>query len=138
MGLCKSCKYRRGTAGLLDDWCNKGMRQVFRVTCSGYDADYEPPILGEPAYHVFVDTITLDKTNPFYLVSIPSIKNVIFSPPATVIMWGDGTKTVVKCREGETYDPEVGLAMCLCKRMLSKKYRRWFKDGLKKGGWEDG
>ena len=137
MGLCKSCKYRSGTNGILDDWCKKGRRQCYRITCIDYNCDCEPSILGEHADMIFADTITLDKTNPFYLVSIPSIKNVIFSPPATIILWGDGTKTVVKCSDGETYDYEVGLAMCLCKRMLGKKYRRWFKDALKKGemGW---
>lgn len=136
MGLCRSCKYRRDAKSTLDDWCKKGLRQVFRVSCSEYDYDYDyiPHILGEPANLVFADTITFDRANPFYLVSIPSIKNVIFNPPATIILWGDGTKTVVKCSDGETYDYEVGLAMCLCKRMLGKKYRRWFKDALKKGG----
>ena len=39
-----------------------------------------------------------------------SIKNVIFNPPATVVYWTDGTKTVVKCNENDIFDPEKGLA----------------------------
>lgn len=31
----------------------------------------------------------------------PQIKNVIFNPPATIVFWIDGTKTVVKCQNGE-------------------------------------
>ena len=35
-----------------------------------------------------------------------SIKNVIFNPPATVVYWSDGTKTVVKCSVNDKFDPE--------------------------------
>lgn len=63
--------------------------------------------------------------------------NVIFNPPATIVMWNDNTKTVVKCMEGEEFNPEVGLAMCFCKKVMGDRYKRWFKDGLKEGGWED-
>lgn len=40
-----------------------------------------------------------------------SIKNVIFNPPATVVYWTDGTKTVVKCNENDIFDLEKGLAL---------------------------
>lgn len=48
------------------------------------------------------------------------IKNVKFNPPATIVFWTDNTKTVVKCN-GEDYDPEKGLAMCICKKMLGNR-----------------
>lgn len=32
--------------------------------------------------------------------------NVIFNPPATIVFWEDGEKTVVKCGEGEVFDKE--------------------------------
>ena len=44
-----------------------------------------------------------------------TIKNVIFNDPATIVMWSDGTKTVVKA-ENEPYDPEKGLAMAYVKK----------------------
>ena len=40
-----------------------------------------------------------------------AIKNVIFAPPATIVYWSDGYKTVVKCSEKDVFDPEKGLAM---------------------------
>lgn len=46
------------------------------------------------------------------------IKNVIFNPPATIVFWADNTKTVVKCGDGDEYDPEKGLAMAIAKRAL--------------------
>ena len=49
------------------------------------------------------------------------IKKVIFSNPATIVLWEDGTKTVVKTQNGEPYDPEKGLAMACMRKMLSKK-----------------
>ena len=38
------------------------------------------------------------------VIRIPDIKKVIYNNPATIICWEDGTKTVVKCSEGDTYD----------------------------------
>lgn len=49
------------------------------------------------------------------------IKKVIFNPPATIVFWEDGTKTVVKIQNNETYDPEKGLAMAITKRALGNK-----------------
>ena len=54
-------------------------------------------------------------------------EKVIFNDPATIVFWKDGTKTVVKCMEGDIYNPEVGLAMCVCKKLYGHKYHRFFK-----------
>lgn len=66
-------------------------------------------------------------------VRVPDIKDVIFSPPATIVLWADGTKTVVKCQEDETYSKEVGLAMCICKKVYGNKgnYNNIFKKFIK-------
>ena len=52
---------------------------------------------------------------------IPEIKNVIFNDPATIIFWEDGTKTVVKCQDGDEFDPEKGLAMAIAKKAYGNK-----------------
>lgn len=49
------------------------------------------------------------------------IKDVIFNNPATIVFWMDGTKTVVKCQGGESYDPEKGLTMAISKKALGNK-----------------
>lgn len=61
-----------------------------------------------------------------------AIKKVIFNDPATVILWKDGSKTVVKCGEHEKYDPEKGFAMALAKRYLGNmgNYYELFKRHL--------
>lgn len=48
----------------------------------------------------------------------PGIKKVILNNPATIILWNDGTKTVVKCSKNEKFDPEKGLAMAISERVL--------------------
>lgn len=64
----------------------------------------------------------------------PEIKDVIFNPPATIVKWADGTKTVVKANGGDAYDPEVGLAMAISKKMYGNNYSYYnvFKKWLKK------
>lgn len=52
---------------------------------------------------------------------IPEIKNVIFNDPATIVFWNDGTKTVVKCQPGDSFDPEKGLAMAIVKKTYGNK-----------------
>lgn len=52
---------------------------------------------------------------------IPEIKNAYFNDPVTVVMWSDGTKTMVKCQDGDTYSKEVGLALCISKKALGNK-----------------
>ena len=49
------------------------------------------------------------------------IKKVIFNNPATIVIWADGTKTVVKRQKGDRYDKEKGLAMAFVKRTMGLK-----------------
>lgn len=49
------------------------------------------------------------------------IKDVKFSGPATIVFWTDGTKTVVKCRKGDKFDPEKGIAMACAKKLLGNE-----------------
>ncbi len=49
------------------------------------------------------------------------IRDVIFNNPATIVLWADGTKTVVKA-ENEEFDPEKGLAMAIAKKALGNNY----------------
>lgn len=55
------------------------------------------------------------------LIGAPEIKNVIFNDPATIVFWEDGTKTVVKCQDGDKFDPEKGLAMAIVKKAYGNK-----------------
>jgi len=65
---------------------------------------------------------------------IPTIKDVIFNDPATIVFWADGTKTVVQCQDDDIFDPEKGLAMAISKKALGNKgnYCNEFKKWLPK------
>lgn len=69
------------------------------------------------------------------------IKNVYFNDPVTVVMWNDGTKTIVRCSENDFYDPEKGLAMAIVKKAYGndskfhKVFKKWIpeEDEAQKG-----
>ena len=56
-----------------------------------------------------------------------NIKKVIFNGPATIVIWEDGSKTVVKCMEGDTFNYEAGLALCISKKYLGKDFHKTFR-----------
>lgn len=61
------------------------------------------------------------KQNPLVpSTKLPAIEKVIFNDPATIIIWKDGTKTVVKAHN-EAYDPEKGFAMAITKKALGNE-----------------
>lgn len=68
------------------------------------------------------------KTDPM------KIDRVIFNAPATIVLWADGTKTVVKCQEGDVYSKETGLALCIAKKALGNKgnFNDVFKEWIPK------
>jgi hypothetical protein len=59
-------------------------------------------------------------------------KKVIFNDPATIVYWEDGSKTVVKCGNGDVYDCEKGFAMCVLKRLYGDKFHSILKKHIPK------
>lgn len=55
------------------------------------------------------------------------IDKVLFNPPATIVFWLDGTKTVVKCKEGEEFSEWAGIALCLAKKLYGPNFHKIFK-----------
>lgn len=64
-------------------------------------------------------------------IYIPEIKNAYFNDPVTIVMWEDGTKTMVRCQDGDEYCAETGLALCIAKKALGNMpnfnnvFRKW-------------
>lgn len=86
------------------------------------------------AYDLDLSLYPYFKLNTTNTTKLPEIKDVIFNEPATIILWADGTKTVVKCQEGEGYDPEKGMAMAISKKALGNKgnycevFKKWLPE----------
>lgn len=96
--------------------CNKEVAVINKERCS--DA--------VDALCYFIQAVKPKDTSP--------IKKVIFNDPATIILWKDGTKTVVKCQKGDTFDKEKGFYMCVAKKALGNKgnfnneFKRWIEE----------
>lgn len=56
-------------------------------------------------------------------------RRVIYNGPATIVLWADGAKTVVKCDPEDEYDQMLGLALCYMKKALGNSSRK-FNDAL--------
>ena len=71
-----------------------------------------------------------------FAANTAAIKDVIFAPPATIVYWSDGSKTVVKCSEKDVFDPEKGLAMAIAKRCGGNKgsYYKEIQNWVEKSG----
>ncbi|MGL6198604.1 MAG: hypothetical protein ACRC3H_06675 [Lachnospiraceae bacterium] len=63
-----------------------------------------------------------------------SIKGVWFNRKKgiTVVRWRDNTVTKVKCQNGDKFNPEHGLAMCIANKAFGNKgnYNDVFKKGI--------
>lgn len=72
-------------------------------------------------------------------MKLPEIKKVIFNEPTTIVLWADGTKTIVKCQKGDTYSKETGLAVAICKKALGNKgnFNEVFKKWIPEYGKDD-
>lgn len=98
----------------------------------------EAPNLSEAAARIFADAIhefkLKDNITDTFSNSSFEIKDVIFNAPATIVLWEDGTKTVVKCQPGDIYDKEMGLALCIAKKALGNKsnfnnvFKKWIPE----------
>lgn len=54
---------------------------------------------------------------------IPAIEHIIFNEPATIVFWDDGTKTVVKCMDGEKFERYAGFIAACAKKMFGSTSR---------------
>lgn len=86
---------------------------ISRTTIEKVIEDVKKNMNKKPAIGYYKKPI--DKSKPGW-----TIKNVVFSDPATIVFWQDGSKTVVKAHN-EVYDPEKGLAMAICKKVFGNQ-----------------
>ena len=119
-----------------EDVCTLILTKEYSIFCHGKPVDRltiekfvkKAPNLNWPTAYASQD---VNATGELYRTFQVTPEKVIFNDPATIVFWKDGTKTVVKCMEGDIYNSEVGLAMCVCKKVFDKKYHKFFKYYMK-------
>lgn len=64
---------------------------------------------------------------------LPEVKEVIFAPPATIVYWKDGSRTVVKCSDDDYFDEEIGFTLCFMKKILGNKgnFNTYIRNNIK-------
>ena len=69
-------------------------------------------------YYDDLETVENDLESIELRVDIPGmIDRVIFNDPATIILWNDGSKTVVKRSDDDVWDSEKGFCMAVIKKL---------------------
>lgn len=64
--------------------------------------------------------------------SIPNVKRIVYHDPATIVFWQDGTKTVVKCMDGEPFEKYAGFCAALAKKVFGSTSKAKKVAGAKK------
>lgn len=67
-----------------------------------------------------------DRCDDYYMYAnhaVPFVNEIIFNPPATIVKWVDGTKTVVKCSDNDRFDRYLGFAAAVLKKMFGSTSR---------------
>lgn len=108
---------------------------------------------GTTTYTSHVKVCDIAKTRPNYEGVIREITTaeIITAPPrpkvsakfvinkekgTTVALWKDGTRTIVKCQDGDTFDAEKAIALCFVKRAFKNRgcYNDWIREVMEENG----
>lgn len=108
--LCGIIEYRSGMrpGSYYVDIPESGLDAPVRINeedLSPYDLNKEPDTKG--------DETKMGACIPNNLLP----KQIIYSDPATIVFWGDGTKTVVKVSDKENFSPYHGFCAALAKKV---------------------
>lgn len=76
--------------------------------CDGCEDSYPEPLFGGAYY---------DEQGNFVY-----IEKVIYDAPKTIVIWSDGTRTSSVCGERDIYNPEMGLALAVLKKLVSSEF----------------
>ena len=110
--------------------CGFNVVPVAEITVDGSLADVTPRGI-DRVVKTIENALNSRQSSSIYM---PVISKVIHNNPDTIVFWEDGTKTVVKCQDGDIYDPEKGLAMAISKKALGNQgnycevFKKWLPE----------
>lgn len=126
-----------GEWGMIIKWYNQEGRTRYAVRLDGFVNPKSQDGLfwfDRSELNIYIEEKENEMNKSAKADSMFEIKKVIFNDPATIIKWTDGTKTVVKCNDGDRYDPEKGMALAIAKKALGNQgnyyevFKKWLPD----------
>lgn len=123
---CNGCKNRNTYACVGCVGWNRYVSDATTLHTLAMDIDKEMKMLAKAGLNNLFGIKNVERKTDM------RIKKVIFNYPATVVIWEDGTKTIVKAGDYDVFDPEKGLAMAIAKKALGNQgnYYEVFKKWL--------
>lgn len=114
-----------------------GKKELIDKACETYFQYFIAPKKSLSKYirDIHNETIHEEPVKPREIY-VPEIKNAYFNNPVTVVMWEDGTKTMVRCQPGDVYSAETGLALCIAKKAFGNMpnfnniFHKWIPEDL--------
>lgn len=69
----------------------------------------------------YADGLIKELTRMNLYKNLPSmVEKIVYNGPATIVFWKDGTKTVIKCHEGDQFDEVTGFLLCCLRKMMTQ------------------
>lgn len=96
------------------------------------DIDFEHMYGAETTVKGIITDMGFSDNRSQFRQKFPATKKVIYNDPATIVLWEDGTKTIVKRQQEDTFDAMTGLALCYMKKALgndSEIFHKKLKEG---------
>lgn len=96
------------------------LKNIYPVSINECDLKNSDDDFLDAMRYCYNDIVSLEKykASMELRVDIPGmIDRVIFNDPATIIIWKDGSKTVVKRSDDDIWDPEKGFCMAIIKKL---------------------
>ena len=115
-------EYPKDSLKLVPSWINRDYSSYFK----SMDGEMTSKVLTNALKTALNSVYGLTAAN---LADYPTlmtsslIKRVIFSDRKTIILWNDGSKTMVSCAEGEQLDPYMGFCAAFTKGFFGSKHR---------------
>lgn len=77
-------------------------------------------------------TGTITFTTCYHDADLSKPKQIIFQGMKTIAVWDDGSRTIATCVEGDIFDPEKGVALCVAYKIMEGKnqFKRLVEGGL--------
>lgn len=103
---------------------DKGEDVVFEIELGSDGEEESGPVqcTSSGEYHTVKSNLDLDDDEhpceDCWGYGIPCVDRVIFSGPATVVIFTDGSKSMVKCMEGEKFERYAGFCAAIMKRLF--------------------